>query len=264
MQPVTEPGESPQAHPTRDRPLLEVHGASKRFGGVVANDAISLVVDAGDRVAVIGPNGCGKTTLLDGICGQQPLDGGRIVFDGQVLNGLPVASIARLGIVRTFQHTGVYDGLSGLHNVLASVSRAGESLGSLSRRHDTDTVDEALRCLDFVGLAAARDRLAGELSYGQRKLLELAMALVSGPRLLVLDEPTAGISPAMLPEVLARLRRANEELGVTLLFVEHDMQVVAALARRVHCLVQGRLVASGTPDAVCSDPRVLEAYLGAA
>lgn len=264
MLPITDPGERRQAPPTLDRPLLEVHGASKRFGGVVANHAVSLVVATGDRVAVIGPNGCGKTTLLDGICGQQPIDGGRIVFDGQLLNGLPVASIARLGIIRTFQQTGVYEGLTTLHNVLASVSRAGETLRSLSWRHDSATVDEALQCLDFVGLAAARDQPAGELSYGQRKLLELAMALVSRPRMMVLDEPTAGISPAMLPEVVAHVRRANEELGITLLFVEHDMQVVAALARRVHCLVQGRLVASGSPDEVCADPRVLEVYLGAA
>jgi branched-chain amino acid transport system ATP-binding protein len=123
--------------------------------------------------------------------------------------------------------------------------------------------EAALQRLDFVGLADKHDQLAGELSYGQRKLLEFAMALMTEPKMLLLDEPTAGVSPTMVPELIQRLRRANTELGITLLFIEHNMQVVMALAQHVHCLSRGRLLASGTPEQIRADPRVIEAYLGA-
>lgn len=242
--------------------LLDVRGISKRFGGVLANDAISFSVARGDLVAVIGPNGSGKTTLLNCISGQAAPDAGEIRFDGHRLHARPAAAIARLGLMRTFQQTGVYDALTSLQSVQASIDRSNEALPALWWRYDAATKEEALRCLDFVGLAACRDQLAGELSYGQRKLLELAMALMSRPKMLLLDEPTAGVSPAMVPEVVQRLRRANRDLGITVLFIEHNMQVVAALARQVHCLVQGRLLASGTPHELRADRRVLEAYLG--
>jgi ABC-type branched-subunit amino acid transport system ATPase component len=213
-------------------------------------------------VAVIGPNGSGKTSLLNGISGQQPPDAGDISFEGQQLRGRSVAAIARLGIMRTFQHTGVFDGLTSLQNVMASVDRSHETLGALWTRGTGPTRDQALDCLSFVGLSVQAPKMAGELSYGQRKLLELAMALMCRPKMLLLDEPTAGVSPAMVPEVVERLRRANAELGITVLFIEHNMQVVAELARQVHCLVRGRLVASGNPEAVRRDRQVLEAYLG--
>lgn len=247
-----------------EAPLLQVRKVSKRFGGVAANQAISFGVPQGARVAVIGPNGSGKSTLLDAIAGQQPCDEGDVVFDGSSLRGLTVAAIARCGLVRTFQHTGVYDGLSSLDNVLASTGRSREPFRALWSRVQRPTRLSALECLDFVGLSSQAGQLAGELSYGQRKLLELAMALMSRPKMLLLDEPTAGVSPALIPELVARLRRSNEELGITVLFVEHDMQVVAALAQEVHCLVRGRLLSSGSPEAVRSDPRVLDAYLGVA
>jgi ABC-type branched-subunit amino acid transport system ATPase component len=244
------------------RPLLQVNGLSKRFGGVLANDAISFSVETGDLVAVIGPNGSGKTTLLNAIAGQSPPDMGDIRFDGHALIGCAPAAIARLGLLRTFQQAGVYDGLTSLQNVQASIDRSGEALRALWQRDAPAIQRQALQCLDFVGLAARCGQLAGELSYGQRKLLELAMALMGRPRMLLLDEPTAGVSPAMVPEVVARLRRANAELGITVLFVEHNMAVVAELARQVHCLAQGRLLSSGSPAQVRTDPRVLEAYLG--
>jgi ABC-type branched-subunit amino acid transport system ATPase component len=244
--------------------LLDVRGVSKRFGGLVANDAINLSVPCAALVGLIGPNGSGKTTLLNAISGQVPPDAGEILFDQQRLNGLPPAPIARLGLMRTFQQAGVYDGLSCMHNMLASVGRTTERWRDLFGRPDRRTTEKALQCLDFVGLAQRPAQLAGELSYGQRKLLELAMALMSQPRLLLLDEPTAGVSPALVPELVDRLRRVNRELGITVLFIEHNMQVVSELAQQVHCLAQGRLLASGTPEQVRADARVLDAYLGGA
>jgi branched-chain amino acid transport system ATP-binding protein len=242
--------------------LLEVRGVTKRFGGVLANHGISLSVARGDLVAVIGPNGSGKTTLLEAICGRQPPDSGEVWFDGCLLRGRSVTEVARMGLVRTFQQTAVYDGLSAVQNVEASIERSGETLSAMWKRSRPEVRERALECLDFVGLADRASTVAGELSYGQRKLLELAMALMSGPKLLLLDEPAAGVSPALLPEIVRRLQRANAERGITVLFIEHDMQVVSMLARHVHCLVRGRLLASGTPAEVRADPRVLESYLG--
>ncbi|MBL8329286.1 MAG: ABC transporter ATP-binding protein [Rubrivivax sp.] len=267
MQPPSEPVEpvEQQRVPVDDKPpLLEIRGLSKRFGGVRANDSISFDVAEGDLVAVIGPNGSGKTTLLNAISGQAPPDAGSVRFNGHELAGRTPAAIARLGLVRTFQQAGVYDALTALENVRASVDRSGERLHHLWRRDEPAILTEAMHCLDFVGLADRCGQVAGELSYGQRKLLEFAMALMSRPKMLLLDEPTAGVSPVMVPALVATLQRVNAELGITVLFIEHNMSVVATLARRVHCLTQGRLLSSGSPDQVRADPRVLEAYLGGA
>jgi branched-chain amino acid transport system ATP-binding protein len=243
-------------------PLLSLTGISKRFGGVVANDDITIAVPRGALVALIGPNGSGKTTLFNCITGQAPPDTGEVRFDGKALTGLAPAPIARLGLVRTFQAAGVYDGMTALQNMQASATHAGETFADAWRRPDAAVHERAQRWLGFVGLAAKQDELAGELSYGQRKLLEFAMALMSEPQILLLDEPTAGVSPALVPELIDRLRRANAELGITLLFIEHNLQVVTALAQQVHCLARGRLLASGTPDEIRADERVIEAYLG--
>lgn len=245
-------------------PLLSLAGISKRFGGVVANDDITISVPRGALVALIGPNGSGKTTLFNCITGQAPPDAGEVRFDGRPLTGLAPAPIARLGLVRTFQAAGVYDGMTALQNMQASATHAGETFADAWRRPDAAVQERAQRWLGFVGLAAKQEDLAGELSYGQRKLLEFAMALMNEPQILLLDEPTAGVSPALVPELIDRLRRANAELGITLLFIEHNLQVVTALAQQVHCLARGRLLASGTPDEIRADARVIEAYLGTA
>ncbi len=243
-------------------PLLELCGVCKRFGGVVANDGIGFTVRRGERVALIGPNGSGKTTLLNAIAGQDAADAGEIRLEGRVLGGRSAAARARLGIVRTFQDAGVYEQMTSFENLLASVAHADEPLHTLWRRPDPARAQQAAHWLDWVGLGEWRDQAAAELSYGQRKLLEFAMALMSGPKLLLLDEPTAGVSPAMVPHLVDRLRRANVELGITLLFVEHDLQVVGALAQQVHCLAAGRLLASGSWQQIRADPRVVESYLG--
>jgi ABC-type branched-subunit amino acid transport system ATPase component len=245
-------------------PVLALRGVSKRFGGVVANDDISFKVGRGALVGLIGPNGSGKTTLFNCITGQNPPDAGEVLFDGRRIDGLAPAPIARLGVMRSFQQAGVYDGMTSLQNMQVSASHAGESLHDLWRRPSAPVRERALQWLNFVGLATKRDALAGELSYGQRKLLEFAMALMNEPKILLLDEPTAGVSPALVPELIEQLRRANTELGITLLLIEHNLQVVMALAQEVHCLAQGRLLASGTPEAIRADARVVDAYLGTA
>ncbi|WP_418316556.1 ABC transporter ATP-binding protein [Piscinibacter sakaiensis] len=253
-----------EAGQSRADVLLRLHDVSKRFGGVLANDGISFDVPRGALVGLIGPNGSGKTTLLNAIAGLAPPDAGTVVFDGRVLAKLGSAATARLGLLRTFQDAGIFGGISVLQNMLASRPRAGERLPALWQRGDRATAERAMQWLDFVGLAAQREQPAGELSYGQRKLLEFAMALMGEPRMLLLDEPTAGVSPAMVPQLVDRLRRANAELGITLLFVEHNMQVVVDLAQQVVCLARGRVLARGTPAEIRADDRVIEAYLGAA
>lgn len=245
-------------------PLLELHGISKRHGGVIANDSIAFTVGQGERVALIGPNGSGKTTLLDAIAGQSPPDSGEVRFAGRSLSGLSVGARARLGLLRTFQDAGVYDRMTGFENLQSCRPHAGEPLRALWRRPDRSRAERALHWLHFVGLGEQGDCLAGELSYGQRKLLEFAMALMQEPAMLLLDEPTAGVSPARVPQLIDCLRRVNEELGITLLFVEHDLQVVSALAQRVHCLTGGRLLASGSVQEIRADQRVIDAYLGVA
>lgn len=244
------------------RPLLELRGLRKTFGGVVANDDITLSVQQGAIVGLIGPNGSGKTTLFNCVTGSYPADAGSVAFDGRALAGLGTAQIARLGLVRTFQQVGVYEGMTCLQGMQVSVTHASEGFGALLRRPGAAARARALELLDFVGLSAYSLRLAGELSYGQRKLLEFAMALMNRPRMLLLDEPTAGVNPSLLPALIDRLRRANAELGVTLLVIEHNMPVVMGLAQQIHCLARGRLLASGTPAEIRADARVTEAYLG--
>ena len=245
-------------------PLLALKAVHKHFGGVRANDGVDLEVPAGRIVGLIGPNGSGKTTLFNVVTGSAPADRGQVCFDGHDVTGLRPAQMARLGLLRTFQHAGVYAELSCLDNLLASRPRAAEPLRALWQRPPAADRDRAHALLAQVGLQAKASQQAGALSYGQRKLLELAMALMGQPRLLLLDEPTAGVSPAFIPELVERLRQANAALGITLLVIEHNMQVIMDLADQVHCMARGRVLASGTPAQVRADERVLEAYLGGA
>jgi neutral amino acid transport system ATP-binding protein len=254
----------PVARETSASPaLLEVRNASKVFGGVVANAGIDMDVMAGSIVGLIGPNGSGKTTLFNSIVGFHRLDEGDVRFDGHVIRGMTVAQTARRGLVRTFQQSHVYDRLSCLDNMRISTSHAGETVLDMLRRLPGEFEERALHLLEFAGLYEQRDVAGGELSYGQRKLLELAMALMSRPKLLLLDEPTAGVNPTMINGVMERLLRANAEMGITLLVIEHNMRVIMTLAQKIYCLAQGKVLAFGAPEAVRNDPRVVEAYLGA-
>lgn len=243
--------------------LLQLRGVRKSFGGVVANDDIDLDIERGSIVGLIGPNGSGKTTLFNSIVGFHALEAGSVCFDGQVLNGLSPAEVARLGLVRTFQQAHVYDGLTCERNLLVSVSHAGERVRDLVRKVPPQRMEKAAALLDLVGLRAKRDVIAGELSYGQRKLLEFAMALMSDPKMILLDEPTAGINPTLINAIVDRLRYASAAFGTTLLVIEHNMRVIMNLAEHVYCLAHGRMLASGSPQQVRTDPLVIEAYLGA-
>jgi branched-chain amino acid transport system ATP-binding protein len=244
-------------------PILEVKSVRKTFGGVVANGDVSLTVPEGKIYGLIGPNGSGKTTLFSCIVGTHPIDSGSIKFRGEEISRLRVPQIARLGLLRTFQQTRIYGKMTCVQNLLISVPPAALAWRSMLARPSAAELRKAEDLLHFVGIHSKRHLRAGDLSFGQQKLLELAMALMSEPRMLLLDEPTAGINPTLINGLIERLRRINAELGITLLVIEHNMRVVMGLAEYIYCLAHGELLAQGEPAAVKSDKRVIDAYLGA-
>ncbi|MGH7797067.1 MAG: ABC transporter ATP-binding protein [Candidatus Binatia bacterium] len=245
------------------KPILEVNGVTKAFGGVVANHNISLSVVKGQIVGLIGPNGSGKTTLFNSIVGYHPIDAGSIWFEGRELSALRVPQIARLGLLRTFQQTRIFGKMTCMQNMLVSVPRGQQSWWFMLRRALPQDVGRAEELLQFVGLRAKRFLHAGDLSFGQQKLLELAMTLMNKPQMLLLDEPTAGINPTLINGLMDRLRHANREFGITLLVIEHNMRVIMNLAEYIYCLAHGELLAEGEPEQVRNDRRVIDAYLGA-
>ncbi len=244
--------------------VVEVRGVSKSYGGVQANTDISIDVPDGRITGLIGPNGSGKTTLFNSIVGYHPIDSGSIKFQGREISKLRVPDIARLGMLRTFQQTRIYSKMNCMDNMQISVSHRDASPFSIFALRDRgEIVEEAERLLEFVGLYEKRFLISGDLSFGQQKLLEFAMALMNRPKVLLLDEPTAGINPTLINGLIDRLKRANEELGVTLFVIEHNMRVIMNLAGQISCLAHGELLATGTPDELQNDPRVVDAYLGA-
>jgi branched-chain amino acid transport system ATP-binding protein len=244
-------------------PALEVRAVRKAFGGVVANRDVTLSVPAGKIYGLIGPNGSGKTTLFNSITGLHPIDGGSIHFQGREISTLRAPEIARLGLLRTFQQTRTYVRMSCVHNLLISIPASRFGWQAPFRKSSPAEQRKADELLEFVGLYPKRHSCAGDLSFGQQKLLELAMALMSEPAMLLLDEPTAGINPTLIGGLLDRLRRVNAERGITLLVIEHNMRVIMELAEHIYCLAHGELLAEGKPDAIRTDQRVIDAYLGA-
>jgi len=243
--------------------ILEVNQVYKYFGGVKANEDISLSVEQGSIVGLIGPNGSGKTTLFNSIVGTHPIDKGSIKFDGKEVSELPVPIVAKLGLLRTFQQTRIYGKLNCIENMLISNKSQEKGLLSVFSKIPPELNDKAENLLKFVGLYQKRKLRAGELSFGQQKLLELAMALMNEPKMLLLDEPTAGINPTLINGIIDRLIKVNKEFGITLLVIEHNMRVIMQLAQKIFCLAHGEMLAEGTPEQIKNDKRVIDAYLGA-
>jgi ABC-type branched-subunit amino acid transport system ATPase component len=239
--------------------LLAVEALTKSFGGIRALDECSFEIAEGSVGALIGPNGSGKTTAFNVITGYQPADAGRLSFRGRTVRRPDPCRLQRLGLARTFQQARVFPGLSVLENVVLGRSQSWHGL--LRRRVPAPDQQRAEDLLDEFGLAAHADIPAGRLSYGQRKLLELASVLMAEPVLVLLDEPTAGINPLMVDTMERHIRRRHAQ-GVTFLIVEHEMQFVMRLCDPVIVLDRGRPIASATPGEIQNDPRVLDAYLG--
>ena len=243
--------------------LIDIRKVSKFFGGVVANHEISLKVPEGGITGLIGPNGSGKTTLFNSIVGEHPIDAGSIIFQGKEISTLTVQKIARLGLLRTFQQTHIYGNMNCIQNMLVSVPHRDEGYLDMFRPYSRGIYERVDELLEFVGLYSKRKLQAGDLSFGQQKLLEFAMALMNEPKVLLLDEPTAGINPTLINGLISRLKQANQELGITLFVIEHNMRVIMNLAENIYCLAHGELLAHGTPDEIQNDQRVIDAYLGA-
>ena len=242
--------------------LLRIAGLAKRFGGIVATDDVALDVPEGELHAVIGPNGAGKTTLIAQLSGQLPADSGRIHFAGVDITRTPAWRRSHLGLARSFQITSLFLDHSVLDNVaLAVQAHAGHSFRFWrNARLETGLRQKARAALDEVGLAHRADARASLLSHGEHRLLELAMALAGQPRMLLLDEPMAGLGPDESARMVAMLRRLKQRY--TILLVEHDMEAVFALADRISVLVYGRVIATGAPDVIRANDQVREAYLG--
>ena len=249
--------------------LLSVEQVAKRFGGLVALRGASFAVAPGSITALIGPNGAGKTTMIDLISGYERPDSGAIRFDGRRIDGLPTHRVALGGVVRTFQLTRVFAAMSVRDNMLVGAhNHPGERLQrfplgrSPVRRAEAEARERADRLLRAFALSDKADDYAGTLSGGQRKLLEFARALMAEPRLVLLDEPMAGVNRALGGRLLDKVEQLRREVGMTFLFIEHDMDVVMTRADRVVVIAEGAVVADGPPSMIRRDPRVLDAYLG--
>ena len=242
--------------------MLKVKGLQKSFDGFMAVGGADLSVEKGEIVAVIGPNGAGKTTLFKLITGHLKPERGQIVFEGEDISGLPPHKICRKGISLSYQVVNIFNRMSVFENVQVAVLSNRKRTYRLFSPARNQGVEETRAILESVGLAGRGKRVSGSLSHGEQKVLEIAIALGNDPALLILDEPTAGMSPEETASTIELIRRLTGELGLTILFCEHDMELVFAIADRIMVMHQGQSIIQAAPDLVRSDRRVQEAYLG--
>ena len=253
-----------EAHHAGAGPLLEIRELTVRYGGVTAVDAVSFAVPTASIFGLIGPNGAGKTSLVDALTGYTPVSSGHIAFEGAEINRLRAYQRARLGLARTFQSVELFDDLTVEENLMVANERVGAGRAARDlflprRRFDRTTVEWAL---STCGVADVAPRRPSEISHGQRKLVSVARALAQRPRLVLLDEPAAGLDTDESAELGACLRSLPDEHGVTVLLIDHDMGLVLEVSDLVHVIDFGRSIAEGPPSAIREDRRVIEAYLG--
>jgi branched-chain amino acid transport system ATP-binding protein len=242
--------------------MLEIRNLYKNFSGFQAIRDVSLLLEKGTRHAIIGPNGAGKTTFFNLITGHLEPSAGEILFEGRSLIGLPPHRIVKMGIARSFQRINIYPRMSVFENVqVALIARDDRQLNLITPAHGLNNA-ETDELLALVGLSDESNEVAGELAYGRQKQLELAISLAANPRILLLDEPTAGMSPTETAESIQLIDRISKERKLTLLFTEHDMSVVFGIADRISVLHLGEIIASGTPEEVRNNPDVRSVYLG--
>ncbi len=242
--------------------MLEIKKLSKNFSGFQAINEVDFVLEEGTRHAIIGPNGAGKTTFFNLITGHLQPTEGEVLFKGRSLIGMAPHAIVRLGIARSFQRINIYPRMTVFENVQVALIAHDDNHLNLFRPAHGLNVAETERLLDLVGLTDERDEVAGELAYGRQKQLELAISLAADPQVLLLDEPTAGMSPSETTESIQLIDRISKERNLTLLFTEHDMSVVFGIADRISVLHHGEIIASGAPEEVRNDVNVRSVYLG--
>ncbi len=248
---------------------MEIKGVRKTFGGLVALDGVDLELEEGRIYILIGPNGSGKTTLVNVVTGVYKPDSGRVAFNGRDITGLPPHEIYRLGLVRTFQIPQPFLKLSVLENLLVSKrGQSGEALLKAPLRNswlmeEIEAVEEAFRILEELKLADLWDQPSYALSGGQMKLLEIGRALMSGARMIMMDEPIAGVNPVLAHEVFGRLQRLRDSMGITFFLIEHRLEIALRYVDHVFAMASGRIIAEGKPEKVLMEPKVIEAYLGA-
>ncbi|KXS51245.1 MAG: branched-chain amino acid transport system ATP-binding protein [Marinobacter sp. T13-3] len=251
--------------------MLEVKNLSMRFGGLLAVDQVSVDVKEREIVSIIGPNGAGKTTVFNCLSGFYKPSGGQILFEGKEIQGKPDYRISRMGMVRTFQHVRLFGNMTVVENLLVAQHRhvntnliAGLLKTPDYRRREKQSLERARYWLDRVGLLDVANREAGNLAYGQQRRLEIARCMVTEPKLLMLDEPAAGLNPAETKELDYLIVSLKEDYNVSVLLIEHDMSLVMGISDRINVISQGRPLASGTPEEVRQNDAVIKAYLGEA